>query len=326
MLGFLKNRRWREQVRLVTQNNLACKYLAQFDANSAEAGLSQSSPLRSCIQTELEISASYLVALKSGDPLTSMAVRDALEVNGTLRLIYDKILKGRREIVLRFGSSSERPIPFDKKFIPNERWPIYFDHLKYGRSRHSENHASNPAQDALLNDLRDMPRERAREIYSMGIKLAKLGEEQNLKVRNQQFRAKLKTEQAPRLVQGVNNTVFVSDAPTIDAAWSLEKVSRRSGANGSTRVREFHLLRLPSEPGAPYFEINNSADDEAIRVDLFVPESDAQPVGRNIHTRHMYRFDKQTALEGVDEWISWYGLPKLTSEIRDSIRRLTSWE
>ena len=52
----------------------------------------------------------------------------------------------------------------------------------------------NPAQDSLLESLRDMPEERFRDLAAMGVELARLDAEQNLRVRKKQMQKANKAE------------------------------------------------------------------------------------------------------------------------------------
>lgn len=174
MLGFWRKRVWKEHVKLATQSFLASQYLVEFEKNVAEAGLEPASPFRSAAEDDLSTSIGYLETLRSGEQLPSMTVTDALKMNRDLRRTYDAILKGRKMFASRFDSISEQLLPFDRMFTPSGGWARYLDNFQTSQTPTRPKAGSNPAQQALLQSLQDMPEERFQELASMGAELAKL--------------------------------------------------------------------------------------------------------------------------------------------------------
>lgn len=146
MLGFLKKCRWKEHVKLATQNSLACKYLVDLEESSVQAGLKSASLFPSEFETDLETAGSYLADLRLGKPLPSMVASDALQMNRTLRRVYDEVLQARKALASQFGGASERLLPFDQMFTPNEGWKIYLDHFQNLPNSAQKNDDSKPAE------------------------------------------------------------------------------------------------------------------------------------------------------------------------------------
>lgn len=156
MLSFLKKRMWKEHVKLATQNQLACKYLVDFEESSVESGLKSASPIPSVFETDLETSRGYLADIRIGEPLPSMIASDALKMNRELRSAYDEILQARKAFASVFGGASERLLPFDQMFTPNEGWAIYRDHFRDLPSSAQKQRSSNPSEGSSATSLEKM--------------------------------------------------------------------------------------------------------------------------------------------------------------------------
>jgi len=128
-----------------------------------------------------------------------MIADDALKMNRQLRREYESILQGRRAFATRFGSASERLLPFDQMFTPNEGWTVYLDHFQRSPELGSDAPHSDE-RDQQLDDLVERGRragmsptklreafknvepERLRELEDLGKQLARLDREQNVRV------------------------------------------------------------------------------------------------------------------------------------------------
>jgi len=185
---------------------------------------------------------------------------------------------------------------------------------------------ANPAQKALLDSVRQMPKARFHELVAMAVDLARLDAEQNLRVRTQQH-----------LSQMIENRAETSDSeeektdcrpaglPPVQPNWEITEKWQNVGPAAYSILRKYHVLQLFGAPGAPYFELNNTSDDEATQVDLIVHVlGEAKPSQQNIHARHMHRYDKTTALEAIDQAIEQYALPRLEGEIRNAVDAITN--
>jgi hypothetical protein len=146
MLGFFRNWRWKEQVKLATQNSLACRFLFAFEQNAIEAGLKPASTFKSTLETELETAEGYLSDLSRREPLPTMIANDALDMNRELRGMYDAVLQGRIAFASRFGNASERLLPFDQMFTPNVGWKIYLKHFAEREEEHSQTNRVTPSK------------------------------------------------------------------------------------------------------------------------------------------------------------------------------------
>jgi hypothetical protein len=122
-----------------------------LEENSIEAGLTSASPFPSAHKDNLETSSGYLIYLRSGEPLPSMIIGDALEMNRSLRREYDADLKARKAFASQFGSASKRLLPFDKMFTPNEGWAIYLDHFLGTAIPVQENKSFRPPEGAATS-------------------------------------------------------------------------------------------------------------------------------------------------------------------------------
>lgn len=320
MLGFWKKRLWKEHVKLATQNLLACRYLSDFESNMVEAGLKKPAP-QFQFPFDDDLSADYLAVLRSGEALPGMVADDALKLNRDLRRVFDAVLAGRNAFASMFGSVSERLLPFDQMFAPNEGWAVYLDHFRNLPNCAQRQRSSSLAEGSLDASLEAMPQRTFEEMVAIGQELALEDTEQNLRVRVQQRQARKAEDRLETLCSGEeiedrNPSIHLSAQP----AWKITETSMNMGLPGRSILLEYHRLRLANSPVTPFFELNNTSDDEATTVDLMIPmPGEAQPKKIRIHTRHMYKFDKQTVLEAIDDAIEQYALPRLEGETRNAV-------
>jgi hypothetical protein len=123
----------REHIKLTTQNVLAAEYLFQKQETAIEAGLAVRERFESLFEMNLKTAKSHLESLEKYPTLPAVLAEDALSMNRDLRRIYDEDLKGRKAFAQMFGSTTERLLPLDGMFTPNEGWKIYTMHFGGGR-------------------------------------------------------------------------------------------------------------------------------------------------------------------------------------------------
>lgn len=130
MLGWLKRRQRREQLKLAKQNILAAQYIYDFASMAQLSRDPQMSELAE-IMLGCEQSAQKLLdILRRKYLMHDDTISEVLEMNKNLRNFYDMIMTGKRQFARQFGSSSEPLLSFDKKFTPNEGWQIFFEHFE----------------------------------------------------------------------------------------------------------------------------------------------------------------------------------------------------
>lgn len=213
MFGFLKRRMWKEQVKLATQNALACRYIVDFESSLVAAGLRFGSQFQSPAETDLETANGYLSDLRSGEPLPAMIVSDALQMNSELRREYDAVIQASSNAVALIGSERLQLLPFDQMFSPGEGWSTYFLNFRspFGASvkqeatKQTKGVGQSPENVQYLDDLikqgemagmdpkklreafENVEPKRLRELEAMGAELARMDAEQNLRVRTERL-------------------------------------------------------------------------------------------------------------------------------------------
>ena len=132
MFGWLKKHERNEHLKMLKQNELAASYILDIQKTWVSSGMTTDDGLLQVLELGLFAIRTYQSDLKSFRIMPPERVSEQLEVNRSMRRLYDQILNGRRAFARQFGTSSEKLEKFDQKFCPNEGWRIYFSH--YGES------------------------------------------------------------------------------------------------------------------------------------------------------------------------------------------------
>ena len=128
MLGWLKKRERQEHLKLVKQNELSEQYLHEFAVNSIESGMGGDPSLVETLLHALRNSQRLAEYLAENRTLTTEMATEQLAINRNLRRLYDEVLAGKQAFATSFGSASEPLLPYDKKFVPNEGWKVFYAH------------------------------------------------------------------------------------------------------------------------------------------------------------------------------------------------------
>ncbi len=129
MLGWLRNRVRRENIKLLKQNELAAAYLAKTQESFIAGGLSADRELVATLKFVGFTARTYLSDLETYREMPTDRFNEQFKANKDLRRMYDEVLTDQAAFARQFGSARDRIESFDRKFQPNEGWKRYFEHF-----------------------------------------------------------------------------------------------------------------------------------------------------------------------------------------------------
>ncbi len=188
MFDFVRKRIWKEQVKLVVQNYLACRYLLDFERISLESGLKSGSHSLLMYESELSASTNQLESLYSGDILPATIVEDIVQANKSLRRIYESIRSGKGAFATLVGDTRKGLQSFDSTFIPRGGWKNFIDTFRATGGHPRQLGASCSVQGTSLGGIRETTREWFHEMGAVGVALAQLDALANIVERAKQDR------------------------------------------------------------------------------------------------------------------------------------------